>query len=78
MYSSKFLKTKIYSNLSHIKLRIPIMRRQFFTKLAQNREFIQTDCNNRRNPVHLACRQWYSYNNPQCFVVYLLEYKYKY
>ena len=62
---------KIYSNLTHInihyylKLRIPIMHRQFFRKLAQNREYIQTFCNDRRNPFHFACRQWYSYNNPQ-------------
>ena len=29
-----------------------------------NREYIQTHCNNLRNPFHFACRQWYSYNNP--------------
>ena len=26
--------------------------------------YIQTPCNDRRNPFHFACRQWYSYNNP--------------
>ena len=70
-------KIKIYSNLSHInkhyyiKLRIPIMHRQFFRKLAQNRDYIQTHCNDRRNPFRFACRQWYLYNNPQCDMVEL-------
>ena len=65
-------KTKIYSNLAHInihynlKLRIPIMHRHFFKKLAQNPENIQTHCTDRRNPFHFACHEWYLYNNPQC------------
>ena len=63
---------KIYSNLSNInihyylKLRIPMMHRQFFRKLSQNRDYIQTHCNDRRNPFPFACRQWYLYKNPQC------------
>ena len=63
------LTIKIYCNSSHInvhhylKLRIPIMHRQFIRKLAQNRDY--TFCNDRRNPFHFACRHWYSYNNPQ-------------
>ena len=28
-----------------------------------NRDYIQTHCNNRRNTFHFACRQWYSNNN---------------
>ena len=69
------LTIKIYSNLSHInihyylKLRIPIMHRHFFGKLAQNLEYIQTHCNGRRNPFLFACRRWYLYNNPQCNMV---------
>ena len=65
----RFWKIKIYSNLSHIKLRIPIMHRQFFIKISQNREYIQTFCNDKRNPFHFACHQWYWYNNPQCDMV---------
>ena len=42
-----------------------MMNRQFFRKLAQNLENIQTFCNDRRNLFHFACGQWYSYNNPQ-------------
>ena len=63
-------KIKIYSNLSHInthyhlRLSIPPLRRQFFVKVSKNREYMQTFCNDRRNPFHFACRQWYSYNNP--------------
>ena len=41
------------------------MHRQFFRKLAQNRQYIQTFCNDGGNPFHFACRQWYSYNKPQ-------------
>ena len=64
-----------YRNLSHInihhylKLRITIMRRHFFRKLSQNREYIKIHCNDRNNLFHFACRQWYSYNNPQCDMV---------
>ena len=29
-----------------------------------NREYIQTHCNDINNPFHFACRQWYSYKNP--------------
>ena len=63
---------KIYSNLSnikihyHLKLGSPPLHRQFFTKISQNRDYMQTFCKDRRNPFHFACRQWYLYNNPQC------------
>ena len=65
------LTIKIYSNLSHIniqyhlRLSTPPMHRQFFIKISQNRDYIQTHCNNRRNPFHFSLRQWFSYNNPQ-------------
>ena len=64
------LTIKILSNLSHInihyhlRLGAPPIHRQFFIKLSKNRDYIQTHCNNLRNPFHFACRQWYSYNNP--------------
>ena len=63
-------KTKIYSNLSninnhyHLRLDVPPLHRHFFRILLKNRDYIQTRCNNRRNPFHFACRQWYSYNHP--------------
>ena len=66
------LTIKIHSNLSntnihyYLKLRIPIMHRQFFRKPSQNREFAQTHCNDLNNPFPFACRKWYLYNNPQC------------
>ena len=69
------LTIKIYSNLSNINIYYPLrlgaspLLRQFFKKISQNRDYIQTHCNNRRNPFHFACRQWYSYNNPQCQMV---------
>ena len=27
--------------------------------ISQNRDFIQTHCNDYRNTFHFACRQWY-------------------
>ena len=63
-------KIKFYSNLSninihyHLKLGASPIHRQFFIKISQNRDYIQTFSNDRRNPFHFACRQWYSYNNP--------------
>ena len=65
------LTEKIYCNLCHVnihyylKLRIPMGQRLFFRRIAQNRDYVQIFCNDRRNPFHFACRQWYSYNNPQ-------------
>ena len=64
-------KIKIYSNLSNtnkhylLKLGLPLLHRKFFIKISHNRDYTQTFCNDRRNPFHFACRQWYSYNNPQ-------------
>ena len=53
---------KIYSNLSninihyHLKLGLPPLHRQFFIRISENREYIQTFCNDRRNLFHFACR----------------------
>ena len=64
------LTIKIYSNLSfinihyHLRLGASPLHRQFFIKISQNRNYIKTFCNDRRNTSHFACRQWYSYNNP--------------
>ena len=64
------LTIKIYSNLSyinihhHLRLGAPPLHRQFFIKISKNRDYFQSHCNDRRNPFHFACRQWYSYNNP--------------
>ena len=70
-FQSTLLRIKFYSNLSHIninyylKLRIPMCHRQVFRKISQNREYIQTHCNDRRNSFHFVCHQGYSYINPQ-------------
>ena len=64
-------KIKIYSNLLninihyHLKLGASPLHRQFFRKISKNPDYIQTHCNDRRNPFHIACRQWHSYTNPQ-------------
>ena len=42
------------------------MLRHFFKKISQNPDYVQTHCNDRRNPFHFACRKWCLYNNPQC------------
>ena len=53
------------------------MHRQFFKKLSQNPENIQTFCSDRRNLFHFACRKWYLYNTPQCNMVKLHEFTYE-
>ena len=64
------LTIKIYSSLFylnihyHLRLGAPPLHRQFFLKISHNRDYIQTHCNDRRNPFHFACRQWFLYNNP--------------
>ena len=57
------LTIKIYGNLSHINLhyylkhRVPSLHREFFDKISQTSEYIQTHCNDRRNLFHFACRK---------------------
>ena len=64
------LTIKIYSNLKninihyHLKIGSPLLHKYFFLNLLKNRDYIQTHCNDHRNPFHFACRQWYYYNNP--------------
>ena len=48
----------------YLNLQIPLMHRQFFKKLSQNPDYVQTHCNDRNNPFHFACHKWYLYNNP--------------
>ena len=73
------LTIKIYSNLSHIKIHYhlelgaPPLHRQFFKILSRSRDYIQTHCNDRRNPFHLHVVNgfhiiihkviWYNYTN---------------
>ena len=61
---------KIYSSITNInkryylKLNIPIMHRQFFKIISKNPEYIKNFCTDMENPFHLACHNWYFYNNP--------------
>ena len=63
-------KIEVYSNLSyinihyHLRLGASPLHYRFFMNLLKNRDYIRTHCNNRRNPFHFACHQWYKYNNP--------------
>ena len=65
-----------------------MFHRLFFKRIAQNPDYVQTFCNDRRNLFHFPCCQWYSYNIPQkhCsiltrnktrIIVYFLLYLYK-
>ena len=49
----------------HLRLGASPLHRQFFIKPLKNHIYIETHCNDRRNSFHFACRQWYSYDNPQ-------------
>ena len=63
------LTIKIYSNLSNINIhyyvkhQIPMGQRLFFRRIAKNRDYIETHCNDINNRFHFACRQWYNLNN---------------
>ena len=58
------LTIKLYSHQRYIntsyylKHRIPIMHRRFFKLLSQNRDCVQTHCNDRNNPFHFAFQTW--------------------
>ena len=58
------LTIKLYSHQRYINIsyylnhRIPIMHRQYFKILSQNRDYVQTHCNDRNNPFHFACQNW--------------------
>ena len=41
------------------------MRRQFLKIIFPIPEYVQTHCNDKRNPFRFACRKWYLYNLPQ-------------
>ena len=64
------LTIKFYSNLSNINIHyylkhcIPMGQRLFFRRIAHNRDYIQTYCNDINNPFQFGCRQWYNHNNP--------------
>ena len=66
-----FFKIEICSNLSNINIHYHLtlgaspLHYRFFKNLLKNRDYIQTHCNDLNIPFHFACRQWYSYNNPQ-------------
>ena len=61
-------KIEIYSNLSgitshyHQLIGASMLHRQFFKHLLKNPDYIRNYCNDYKNPFHLACRQWYLYN----------------
>ena len=65
-------KIKIYSNISYMNIdyrlrlsKTPPLYYNFFRNLARNYNYIQNHCNEFNNRFQFACRQWYSYNNPQ-------------
>ena len=69
---------KNYSNISqknihyYLKLRIPIMLRQFLKILSQNRDDSQTHCIVRYIRFHFACRKWISENSSlNCFFKFM-------
>ena len=76
------LTIKIYSNLSiinihyHLKLGSTPFASSIFSQTYHKIVIIfKTHCNDRRNTFLFACHQWYSYNNPQCDMVYLYLYE---
>ena len=57
------LPTKIYSNLSNLKLFLSktsntIMHRKFFEIISQNPEYVKNHCIDLKNPFHFGCWRW--------------------
>ena len=50
--------------LTYIEMIRQTVKNYKIINLFMNKNYIQTHCNDRRNPFHFACCQWYSYNNP--------------
>ena len=48
-----------YINVNYyLKFPIPMCHRQFFGIISQNREYVDSFCNDRNNTFHFACRKW--------------------
>ena len=58
------LSIKIYSHLRYInisyylKSQIPMCPRQCFGVISQNRDYVESFCNDMENPFHFACQKW--------------------
>ena len=78
----KKFKIKIHSNLSninihyHLKLSLPPLHRQFFIKISQNCDYIQTFCNDRKTPLHVANGILIIIHNDVVVYLHVFEYKY--
>ena len=49
----------------YVEHRVAILHRQFFKKIAQNKEYIENFCNVITNVFQFARLQRFYYNNPQ-------------
>ena len=59
------MKLRVYHGIkNHLKKSHFLLKKIFLKIISQNRDYIQTYCNDCRNPFHIACREWYKYNNP--------------
>ena len=64
-------KLKIYSIISYVNIdyrlrlsKTPPLYYDCFRNLSRNYNYIQNHCNDLNKSFHIACRLWYSYNNP--------------
>ena len=61
----------------YLKLRIPMCHRQFFRRISQNREYIQSPCNDKKNHFILHFTNGIHIIIHNKVVLYLHEYKYE-
>ena len=65
----KKLTITIYSHLRYTSIRyylkhqIPIMHRQFFKIISQNKKYVDYLCNDVENPFYFACQKWFNQLN---------------
>ena len=71
---------KIYSHQRYINIcyylkhRIPIMHRQFFKIISQNKGNVDYFCNIRNNPFHFACQKWFNQLDQKLYVIFYFQF----
>ena len=55
----KFYSHLRYINISYyLKSQIPMCHRQFFKVISQNRDYVESICNDMENLFHFSCQKW--------------------
>ena len=59
-----------YLNIGYsLKYQIPMCQRQSSRVISQNREIVETLCNDLHTPFHFACRKWFNKVNWKLHII---------